>query len=130
MDLKFHEFLETEDMISWWATCGTRDFVAPSWTAASMRSISSLRTWAAAGSIFIGEHDAGLTHNSALVKLNVLDSCYKRRMKYFLFNRLPAGIRSPNTACLRPLISGWRAAKELAIKGQSLFDVAHLRSAT
>jgi hypothetical protein len=44
-------------MLSWWATCG-RDFVAPSWTAASMRSISSLRTWAAAGSIFTGEHDA------------------------------------------------------------------------
>jgi len=60
VDLKFHEFLETEDMTSWWATCRTRDFVAPSWTAASMRSISSLRTWAAAGSIFTGEHDAGL----------------------------------------------------------------------
>jgi hypothetical protein len=29
-------------------------------TAASMRSIGSLRTWAAAGSIFTGEHDAGL----------------------------------------------------------------------
>jgi hypothetical protein len=38
-----------------------------------------------AGSIFTGEHDASLTHNSALVNLNVLDSCYKRRMKYFLF---------------------------------------------
>ena len=63
-------------------------------------SISSLRTWAAAGSIFIGEHDAGLTHNSALVKLNVLDSCYKRRMKYFLFNRLPACIR-PTTRQIR-----------------------------
>jgi hypothetical protein len=55
--LKFHEFSETEDMIWWWATCGTRDFVAPSWTAVSMKSISSLQTWAAAGSIFTGEHD-------------------------------------------------------------------------
>ena len=25
-DLKFHEFFETKDMISWWTTCGTRDF--------------------------------------------------------------------------------------------------------
>ena len=35
-------------------------FCRASWATASMRSISSLRTWAAAGSIFTSEHDAGL----------------------------------------------------------------------
>jgi hypothetical protein len=52
VDLKFHEFLETEDMISWRATCWgfCRAIVDRGYDEAYQLA------WAAAGSIFTGEH--------------------------------------------------------------------------
>ena len=46
-----------------------------------------------AGYIFTGEHDADVMHNSALVNLNVLDACYKRRAERIFYS---------SSACIYP----------------------------
>jgi GDP-D-mannose 3', 5'-epimerase len=46
-----------------------------------------------AGYIFTGEHDAALMQNSALINLNVLDACYKRRAKKVFYS---------SSACMYP----------------------------
>jgi nucleoside-diphosphate-sugar epimerase len=46
-----------------------------------------------AGYIFTGEHDADVMHNSALINLNVIDACYKRRAERIFYS---------SSACMYP----------------------------
>lgn len=46
-----------------------------------------------AGFVFVGENDADIMHNSALVNLNVLDACYKRNCKRVFYS---------SSACMYP----------------------------
>jgi nucleoside-diphosphate-sugar epimerase len=46
-----------------------------------------------AGYIFTGEHDADVMHNSATINLNVLDACFKRKIKNVLYS---------SSACMYP----------------------------
>jgi GDP-D-mannose 3',5'-epimerase len=46
-----------------------------------------------AGYIFTGEHDADVMHNSALINLNVLDACHKRRAERIFYS---------SSACMYP----------------------------
>lgn len=46
-----------------------------------------------AGYIFTGDHDADVMHNSALINLNVLDACFKRRVGKIFYS---------SSACMYP----------------------------
>jgi GDP-D-mannose 3', 5'-epimerase len=46
-----------------------------------------------AGYIFTGEHDADVMHNSATINLNVLDACFKRKIKNVFYS---------SSACMYP----------------------------
>ena len=46
-----------------------------------------------AGFVFTGENDADIMHNSAMINLNVLDSCYKRNVKRIFYS---------SSACMYP----------------------------
>lgn len=46
-----------------------------------------------AGFVFTGENDADIMHNSALINLNVLSACYKRRVKRVFYS---------SSACIYP----------------------------
>ncbi len=46
-----------------------------------------------AGFVFTGDNDADIMHNSALVNLNVLDTCYKRNVKNIFYS---------SSACIYP----------------------------
>jgi GDP-D-mannose 3', 5'-epimerase len=46
-----------------------------------------------AGYIFIGEHDAGIMHNSATINLNVLEACKNRNIRRVLYS---------SSACMYP----------------------------
>ncbi len=46
-----------------------------------------------AGFVFTGDNDADIMHNSALINLNVLDSCYKRNIKRIFYS---------SSACIYP----------------------------
>jgi nucleoside-diphosphate-sugar epimerase len=93
VDLKFSEFSETE--ADDFATGDLRD-------QGFCRSIVDRRfdevyqlaaDMGGAGYIFTGEHDAGLMHNSAMINLNVLDTCYKRQAKKIFYS---------SSACMYP----------------------------
>src|SRR6476660_5747531 len=81
VDLKFHEFAESE----------ADDFVVgdlrdPGFGRVVVdRRFDEVYQLAAdmggAGYIFTGEHDAGLMHNSATINLNMLDACHKRNIR-------------------------------------------------
>ena len=46
-----------------------------------------------AGFVFTGENDADIMHNSAMINLNILDSCYKRNIKRIFYS---------SSACVYP----------------------------
>ena len=46
-----------------------------------------------AGYVFTGENDAAIMHNSAMINLNVLDTCYKRNIKKIFYS---------SSACMYP----------------------------
>jgi GDP-D-mannose 3',5'-epimerase len=46
-----------------------------------------------AGFVFIGDNDADIMHNSALINLNVLEACYKRKIKRIFYS---------SSACIYP----------------------------
>jgi nucleoside-diphosphate-sugar epimerase len=46
-----------------------------------------------AGFVFTGDNDADIMHNSALINLNILDSCYKRNIKRIFYS---------SSACIYP----------------------------
>ena len=46
-----------------------------------------------AGYLFVGYNDAEIMHNSALINLNVLNTCYKRNIKHILYS---------SSACVYP----------------------------
>ena len=46
-----------------------------------------------AGFVFTGDNDADIMHNSALINLNVLDTCYKRNIKRIFYS---------SSACIYP----------------------------
>jgi GDP-D-mannose 3', 5'-epimerase len=93
VDLKFHEFSETE----------ADDFVVGDLRdqgfcrAVVDRRFDEVYQLAAdmggAGYIFTGEHDADLMHNSATINLNMLDACYKRGIKKIFYS---------SSACMYP----------------------------
>ena len=93
VDLKFHEYLETE----------ADDFVVGDLREQSFcRSVIDRRfdevyqmaaDMGGAGYIFTGEHDADVMHNSATINLNVLDACYKRRAERIFYS---------SSACMYP----------------------------
>src|SRR5271166_6024445 len=93
VDLKFHEFSETQ----------ADDFVVGDLRdqgfcrAIVDRRFDEVYQLAAdmggAGYIFTGEHDAGLMHNSATINLNVLDACYKRDIRKIFYS---------SSACMYP----------------------------
>jgi nucleoside-diphosphate-sugar epimerase len=93
VDLKFHEFSETE----------ADDFVVGDLRdqgfcrAVLDRRFDEVYQLAAdmggAGYIFTGEHDADVMHNSATINLNVLDACYRRNIKKVFYS---------SSACMYP----------------------------
>lgn len=93
VDLKFHEYAETEaddfavGDLREQAFCRSvidRQFTEVYQLAADMGG---------AGYIFTGEHDADVMHNSATINLNVLDACYKRRAGRIFYS---------SSACMYP----------------------------
>lgn len=93
VDLKFHEYAETE----------ADDFVIGDLRdQALVRSIVDRRfdevyqlaaDMGGAGYIFTGENDADIMHNSATINLNVLEACHKRHIK---------GVFYSSSACMYP----------------------------
>lgn len=93
VDLKFHEFSETE----------ADDFVIGDLRDAYFcrqvidRRFTEVYQLAAdmggAGYIFTGEHDADIMHNSATINLNVLDACHKRTIHNIFYS---------SSACMYP----------------------------
>jgi nucleoside-diphosphate-sugar epimerase len=93
VDLKFHEFSETE----------ADDFVIGDLRDRSFcRAIVDRRfdevyqlaaDMGGAGYIFTGEHDADVMHNSATINLNMLDVCHKRNIKKIFYS---------SSACMYP----------------------------
>src|SRR6516164_9663540 len=93
VDLKFHEFSETE----------ADDFVVGDLRdqgfcrAVVDRRFDEVYQLAAdmggAGYIFTGEHDADVMHNSATINLNMLDVCHKRNIKKIFYS---------SSACMYP----------------------------
>jgi GDP-D-mannose 3', 5'-epimerase len=93
VDLKFHEFSETE----------ADDFVVGDLRdqgfcrAIVDRRFDEVYQLAAemggAGYIFTGEHDADVMHNSATINLNMLDACHKRSVKKIFYS---------SSACMYP----------------------------
>jgi len=93
VDLKFHEYAETEcdDFIIgdlrdqyFCRQVIDRRFDEVYQLAADMGG---------AGFIFTGENDADIMHNSATINLNVLDACYKRSLKRIFYS---------SSACMYP----------------------------
>jgi GDP-D-mannose 3',5'-epimerase len=93
VDLKFHEYAETE----------ADDFVIgdlrdPAFCRAVVdRRFDEVYQLAAdmggAGFIFTGENDADIMHNSAAINLNMLDACHKRTVKRIFYS---------SSACIYP----------------------------
>src|SRR5215469_8667636 len=93
VDLKFHEFAESE----------ADDFVVGDLRDQGIcraivdRCFDEVYQLAAdmggAGYIFTGEHDADLMHNSATINLNVVDACRKRNVKRVFYS---------SSACMYP----------------------------
>jgi nucleoside-diphosphate-sugar epimerase len=106
VDLKFHEYAETE----------ADDFVIGDLREQTVcRAVVDTRfdevyqlaaDMGGAGYVFTGEHDADIVHSSAAINLNILDACHKRNIKkvfysssacvYPLYNQLDPG--NPNCA--------------------------------
>jgi GDP-D-mannose 3',5'-epimerase len=93
VDLKFHEFSETEADDFVVGDLRDQDFCR----AIVDRRFDEVYQLAAdmggAGYIFTGEHDAGLMHNSATINLNMLDACYKRGVRKIFYS---------SSACMYP----------------------------
>jgi nucleoside-diphosphate-sugar epimerase len=93
VDLKFHEYAETE----------ADDFViADLRDQAAVRGVIDRRfdevyqlaaDMGGAGYIFTGEHDADIMHNSATINLNVADAAHKRNIKRVFYS---------SSACMYP----------------------------
>jgi GDP-D-mannose 3',5'-epimerase len=93
VDLKFHEFAETE----------ADDFVIGDLRdAAFCRAVVDRRfdevyqlaaDMGGAGFVFTGENDADIMHNSATINLNMLDACHKRTVKRIFYS---------SSACMYP----------------------------
>lgn len=86
VDLKFHEFAETE----------ADDFVV-----GDLRDLDTCRAvvdtrfdevyqlaadMGGAGFVFTGDNDAAIMHNSATINLNVLDTCHKRNIRTVFYS--------------------------------------------
>jgi nucleoside-diphosphate-sugar epimerase len=93
VDLKFHEFSETEADDFVIGDLRDREFCR----AITDRRFDEVYQLAAdmggAGYIFTGEHDAELMHNSAMVNLNMLDACHKRCIRKIFYS---------SSACMYP----------------------------
>jgi GDP-D-mannose 3',5'-epimerase len=93
VDLKFHEFCETE----------ADDFVIGDLREQELcRAIVDTRfdevyqlaaDMGGAGFVFTGENDADIMHNSATINLNMLDACYKRNISKVFYS---------SSACIYP----------------------------
>ena len=93
VDLKFHEYSETE----------ADDFVVGDLRdQAFCRGVVDRRfdevyqlaaDMGGAGYIFTGDHDADVMHNSATINLNVLDACHKRTIQKIFYS---------SSACMYP----------------------------
>lgn len=93
VDLKFNEYAETQ----------ADDFVIGDLRDQSFvrsvidRKFDEVYQLAAdmggAGYVFTGEHDADIMHNSAMINLNVLDTCQKRNIKRVFYS---------SSACMYP----------------------------
>jgi nucleoside-diphosphate-sugar epimerase len=119
VDLKFHEFSETE----------ADDFVVADLRDRRVcysivdRRFDEVYQLAAdmggAGYIFTGEHDAGVMHNSATINLNMLEVCHKRNTKKIFYS---------SSACIYPAYNQEdplnqhrerRAIHQLGVSGQA-----------
>lgn len=93
VDLKYPEFDETE----------ADDFVIGDLRESDFcRSITDIKfnevyqlaaDMGGAGFVFTGENDANIMHNSALINLNMLGACYKRKIKRIFYS---------SSACIYP----------------------------
>ena len=98
VDLKFHEYAETE----------ADDFVIGDLREQTVcRSVVDSRfdevyqlaaDMGGAGYVFIGEHDADIMHNSAAINLNILDACHKGNIKKLFYS---------SSACVYPSTISW-----------------------
>lgn len=93
VDLKFHEFAETEadDFV----IGDLRDQrVSDSIVDRRFDEVYQLAAdMGGAGYIFTGMHDADIMHNSATINLNILDRCYKRNIARIFYS---------SSACMYP----------------------------
>jgi GDP-D-mannose 3', 5'-epimerase len=93
VDLKFPEFSKTlaDDFI----LCDLRD--PSNCKSAIDQQFDEVYQLAAdmggAGFVFTGNHDAAIMHNSAMINLNVLETCYKRNIKRIFYS---------SSACMYP----------------------------
>ncbi len=93
VDLKFHEYSETvaDDFVV--GDLRDQDFCK----SVIDRKFDEVYQLAAdmggAGFVFTGENDADIMHNSAIVNLNVLDTCHKRNIKNIFYS---------SSACMYP----------------------------
>jgi nucleoside-diphosphate-sugar epimerase len=93
VDLKFHEYSETEA-----DDFAIGDLREQSFCRAMVdRRYDEVYQFAAdmggAGYIFTGENDADIMHNSATINLNVLDACHKRNVRKIFYS---------SSACMYP----------------------------
>jgi len=93
VDLKYHEFSETEadDFV----IGDLRDpYLCKSIVDTRFDEVYQLAAdMGGAGYLFTGEHDADVMHNSATINLNMLDTCYKRNIKKIFYS---------SSACMYP----------------------------
>ena len=92
VDLKFNEYIESE--ADDFAIGDLRDQAfCRSVIDQPFREVYQLAAdMGGAGYIFTGEHDADVMHNSALINLNVLEACHKRRAERIFYS---------SSACMR-----------------------------
>lgn len=93
VDLKFHEYCETEADDFVIGDLRDQQFVRSVIDRRFEEVYQLAADMGGAGYIFTGENDADIMHNSATINLNVLDACHKRTIKRVFYS---------SSACMYP----------------------------
>lgn len=93
VDLKFHEYAETESDDFAVGDLREQNFVRQVVDRRFDEVYQLAADMGGAGYIFTGEHDADVMHNSATINLNVLEACHKRTINKVFYS---------SSACMYP----------------------------
>jgi len=93
VDLKFPEFSETEADDFVIGDLGHQGFCQSVVDRRFDEVYQLAADMGGAGYIFTGEHDAAVMHNSAIINLNMVDTCYKRNVRRVFYS---------SSACIYP----------------------------